>query len=154
MKGDASSKPVTAGHRNSSRVRLLDGGCREEKPDRRAFLRAMAVQGVSLPAAYFMLGRGLGDRPVPEAQAAGKTGAYRKGAMRHPTGAGDGGSNPGLLVRDFADPYIELLRLLREASEIEHALMIQYLYAAFSVKPAYESLVGFGPRLRRPGLIH
>ncbi len=114
----------------------------------------MAVQGVSLPAAYFMVGRGLGDRPVPEAQATGKTGAYRKSAMRHPAGAGEGGSNPGLLVRDFADPYIELLRLLREASEIEHALMIQYLYAAFSVKPAYESLVGFGPRLRRPGLIH
>ena len=30
------------------------------------------------------------------------------------------------LVRDFHDPYLELLRLLHEASEVEHALMLQY----------------------------
>jgi hypothetical protein len=27
--------------------------------------------------------------------------------------------------------YLELVRLLREATEIEHALMLQHLYAAF-----------------------
>ena len=48
------------------------------------------------------------------------------------------------IVRDFAHPRIELLRLLREAAEIEHSLMIQYLYAAFSVKPAYREMVGMG----------
>lgn len=36
------------------------------------------------------------------------------------------------------------MRLLREASEIEHALMIQYLYAAFSLKPEYSDIVGYG----------
>jgi len=41
------------------------------------------------------------------------------------------------------DPYLELVRLLREASEIEHALMVQYLYAANSLKPAYEMVRGF-----------
>lgn len=49
------------------------------------------------------------------------------------------------IVRDFRDPYLELLRLLREAAEIEHALMVQYLFAAFSVRPMYRTkLAGRG----------
>ena len=47
------------------------------------------------------------------------------------------------IIRDFDDPYLELVRLLREAAEIEHALMVQYLYGAYSLKPAYAR----GPRL-------
>src|SRR5690606_16875052 len=39
--------------------------------------------------------------------------------------------------QDFSNSYLELIRLLREAAEIEHDLMIQYLYCAFSLKPAY-----------------
>ena len=46
------------------------------------------------------------------------------------------------IYRGFSDPYLELIRLLREAAEIEHDLMVQYLYGAFSVKPAYAELVG------------
>ncbi len=46
------------------------------------------------------------------------------------------------IVADFQDPYLELLRLLREAAEIEHALMVQYLYAAFSIRPEYSRLQG------------
>ncbi|MGR3277667.1 ferritin-like domain-containing protein [Acaryochloris marina NIES-2412] len=42
----------------------------------------------------------------------------------------------------FSSPYLELIRLLHEASEIEHALMIQYLYAAFSVYPQYPDISG------------
>ena len=41
------------------------------------------------------------------------------------------------VLRDFNDPYLELLRLLTVAAEIEHGLMVQYLYAGFSVKPVY-----------------
>jgi hypothetical protein len=46
---------------------------------------------------------------------------------------------PGLarIAPEFASPYLELVRLLREAVQIEHALMVQYLYAAFSVTPVY-----------------
>nr|PZN64548.1 MAG: hypothetical protein DIU62_09695 [Pseudomonadota bacterium] len=44
--------------------------------------------------------------------------------------------------QDFSNPYLELIRLLREAAEIEHDLMVQYLYGAFSLKPAYQELVG------------
>lgn len=46
------------------------------------------------------------------------------------------------IFRDFSDPYLELIRLLKEAAEIEHDLMVEYLYCAFSVKPAYAELVG------------
>lgn len=53
------------------------------------------------------------------------------------------GTSP--IHRDFSDPYLELIRLLREAAEIEHDLMIQYLYGAFSLKPAYAELIG-GPQ--------
>jgi hypothetical protein len=44
--------------------------------------------------------------------------------------------------RDFADPYLELVRLLKEAAEVEQDLMLQYLYAAYALKPAYAELVG------------
>src|SRR5689334_14789527 len=43
---------------------------------------------------------------------------------------------------DFSDPYLELVRLLKEGAEVEHDLMLQYLYAAFSLKPEYKDLVG------------
>jgi hypothetical protein len=43
---------------------------------------------------------------------------------------------------DFNDPYLELVRLLKEGAEIEQDLMLQYLYAAFSLKPDYKGLVG------------
>jgi rubrerythrin len=46
------------------------------------------------------------------------------------------------VVRDFRNPYLELVRLLKEAAEIEHDLMVQYLYGAFSLKPAWQPLVG------------
>lgn len=46
--------------------------------------------------------------------------------------------------RSFSDPYLELVRLLKEGAEIEHDLMVQYLYGAFSLKPTYAGVVG-GP---------
>jgi hypothetical protein len=39
-------------------------------------------------------------------------------------------------------PHDELVRLLQEATTIEHAIMVQYLYAAFSIKSKYEKLRG------------
>jgi len=46
------------------------------------------------------------------------------------------------IARTFDDPRLELVRLLHEASEVEHSLMLQYLYAAYSVRPRYAALVG------------
>jgi hypothetical protein len=54
------------------------------------------------------------------------------------------GATPPHIARDFQDPYLELVRLVREASEIEHALLVQYLYASFSVKPRYQAVIGTG----------
>jgi hypothetical protein len=48
------------------------------------------------------------------------------------------------IVRVFDDSLLELVRLLREASNIEHALLVQYLFAAFSLKARYSSVAG-GP---------
>lgn len=61
------------------------------------------------------------------------TGPGRAFAAQHP-------NTP--IYRDFSSPYLELIRLLREASEIEHDLMVQYLYGAFSLKPGYTEIVG------------
>src|SRR5690606_22291449 len=44
--------------------------------------------------------------------------------------------------RAFDDPYLELIRLLKEGSEIEQDLMIQYLYGAYALKPEYAGIVG------------
>jgi hypothetical protein len=44
--------------------------------------------------------------------------------------------------RAFDDPYLELIRLLKEACEIEQDLMIQYLYGAYALKPEYMEIVG------------
>jgi hypothetical protein len=46
------------------------------------------------------------------------------------------------IQRIFADPYLELIRLLKEGAEIEQDLMVQYLYSAYSIKPAYAEIVG------------
>jgi hypothetical protein len=60
--------------------------------------------------------------------------------------AGDGAAPAVVeIVPEFRDPHLELLRLLREAAEIEHALMVHYLYAAFSVRDVYRAkLAGTG----------
>jgi predicted NAD/FAD-dependent oxidoreductase/Rieske Fe-S protein len=46
------------------------------------------------------------------------------------------------IEREFTDPRLEVVRLLHEAAQIEHSLMLQYLYAAYSVKPRYADVVG------------
>jgi hypothetical protein len=38
----------------------------------------------------------------------------------------------------------ELVRLVREASEIEHALLVRYLYASFSVKSRCQAVIRTG----------
>ena len=57
-------------------------------------------------------------------------------------------THPGEIARAFKDPKLELIRLLKEAAEIEHSLLVQYLYAAFSVRiDRYPLIVGFGDRM-------
>src|SRR6185437_12454840 len=63
--------------------------------------------------------------------------------VRRPSAAASAAAASAEIIRDFDDPYLELVRLLREAAEIEHALMVQYLYGAYSLKPAYIGIRGF-----------
>ncbi|MFW5333111.1 ferritin-like domain-containing protein [Hydrogenophaga sp. ZJX-1] len=129
-------KPVTdndvrPSRRNASGVRVLESGDGLEQAERRAFLQALRSHGITLSATCLLTG----------------TGAFAADAAT-PTGPTSERPTPNLavghIVRDFADAYVELIRLLREASEVEHALMAQYLYGAFSLKPAYASIAGYG----------
>ncbi|QQP90707.1 hypothetical protein IGS68_05580 [Skermanella sp. TT6] len=123
-------------HEYGKRARLKSGAVRsvDGLPDatRRTFLRTVAVQAVALPAASVLAAHG------------GPLAAATLGPGTAPSvpGSGDGTVRP--IVREFADPWLELVRLLREAAEVEHALMVQYLYAAFSLKPAYAAIAGYG----------
>jgi Ferritin-like len=112
------------GIRRPSTVRIIND---IDQPGRREFLRAVAIGGVAATAGGVVL------QPAP-----GLAAASTAAAIVAP------GKTASAFVRDFADPYLELIRLLREATEVEHALMLQYLYAAFSLKPEYEELRGHG----------
>jgi hypothetical protein len=68
---------------------------------------------------YLLAGRDNFIRPARSEPAA----PHERGAADDPISAG--AQSEVRIVRDFADPYLELLRLLREATEIEHALMLQ-----------------------------
>ena len=124
------------------RPRLVERACRGMAPNRRAFLSAATVQGMTLSTAYL-----LAEAPggIPAAQAGTVPAAARKkGALRLDEASPNGASAAKHLVRDFHDPYLELLRLLHEAAEVEHALTLQYLNAAFSLKPDYQDIAGYG----------
>jgi len=107
---------------------------------RRLFLKSLWFKSVALPSAYF-LSSGLKSATIDglEFPADGnKLQGKGCGNTKH----GLAKERFGVIARDFYDPYLELIRLLKEASEIEHSLMIQYLFAAFSLKPKYQALVG------------
>ncbi len=92
---------------------------------RRTFLHGAATQGLVAAAAAIA--------PIAAAVQHAEAQVAAPGVARAP-----------VVLREFRDPYIELIRLLREASEVEHALMLQYLYGAFSLKPTYAALRGTG----------
>lgn len=111
----------------------LDGST-VARPTRRQLVR-IVLQGAALPATYAMLGG------FPLHSVGAESGVVSAGMAPAPS-QGTEAASP--VIRDFKDPYLELLRLLHVAAEIEHGLMIQYLYCAFSVKPVYQGLAGFG----------
>ena len=134
------------GYKKASRVRLRRDRCDPANPARRAALTRLVGRGLCLsPPTLLLLGGATGDLISDAAASPGEshlaTGSESPLAR---LASSDRESVRSPIVRDFADPLIELIRLLREASEIEHALMVQYLYAAFSLKPAYEGVLGYG----------
>ncbi len=101
-------------------------------PTRRQLVR-IVLQGAALPAMYSALGAD--EVRAREAHGVTTGNSVVSSRAKEPTAR---------LVRDFRDPYLELMRLLHVAAEIEHGLMVQYLYGAFSVKPTYQALAGYG----------
>jgi hypothetical protein len=113
-------------HRNGTARVVDDEG---KRVGRRDILQATAQYGLAVPTGYLLAG---------DVKADATSMAYGSADDLPPRGR----EAKIRIVRDFADPYVELLRLVRDATEIEHALMLQYLYAAFAVKPKYAKLVG------------
>ena len=107
-----------------SEARVIDPEIISDDPARREFMSTMVRCGVALPAVY-----GLLDSSNAAAASTGTAPAVQHGPR---------------VARLFSDPRVELIRLLREAAEVEHALMLQYLYCAFSIRPQYGALVGSG----------
>ena len=107
-----------------------------ESASRRQLIR-VALQGATLPALCSFLA-------VAPAEAKGGLAGIPAPSGLTVASSPDGFGSASPVVRDFKDPYLELLRLLHVAAEIEHALMTQYLYAAFSVKPTYQAIAGHG----------
>jgi hypothetical protein len=102
----------------------------DESPGRgrRAVLRCFAASGIGAPAVVF---------------------GHRAHAALHAVespmlSAGDAEPSPG--ARSFVDPLLELISLLRAAAELQHASLLQYSYAAFSLKPAYEAISGYSSK--------
>ncbi len=115
------------------------------KRDRRAFLKLSMAQGIAAPVALAMFQRPvLAEEGLTEESKSAPPASSRKGTLRKTkTNTADLHAS-GAIVRDFIDPYLELLRLLREAAEIEHALALQYLFCAFSLREPYSDLAGYG----------
>jgi hypothetical protein len=122
-----------AGFLRSPRSIVRVGYDERHAAERRSFLRTVVLQGVSISALCLVHADGSAAAIDPAASAAHGPAALESARSRD-----------GKIVRDFASPYLELTRLLREATEIEHALMLQYLYAAFSLKPDYADIAGNG----------
>ena len=74
---------------------------------RRTFLRTVAVQAVALPAASVLVARSNPLAAEPSNTASALAPHAPDGTSVRP------------IVREFADPWLELVRLLREAAEIE-----------------------------------
>ena len=113
----------TQAHNRRGMVRMSDDGPGTCDTERRSFFHRILAHGAALPAAY-----ALANSMPALAQTPTAAGSQRRARVVH----------------YFESPYLELVRLLREACTVEHALLLQYLYAAFSVKPTYSELVGAG----------
>lgn len=100
-------------------------GERVRNPGRRALIQALGTSTALLPCAYLLSSEAVGSSTVGKQQASTSKNSF-------------------FLTRDFNSTRLELVRLLKEVTEIEHALMLQYIYGAYSLKPKYEKIMGTG----------
>jgi Ferritin-like len=110
---------------------------------RRTILKAFAANGMAIPSICLlnaMPAAALATQPsapCPEIP----LGLVPTNGLRTGSAASSSqDADPDTTARSFADPVLELIRLLRNAADIEHATLLQYTYSAFSVKVGYESI--------------
>jgi Ferritin-like len=126
---------------------MTDGQGKLPAPrSRRTILKALAASGIAIPSVCLF-----DEMPAaatvlrssePRSQialASAQTGDPRSATPALPSQD----PPPQVTVRQFADPLLELIRLLRNAADMEHAALLQYTYSAFSLKPGYESISGY-----------
>jgi hypothetical protein len=97
---------------------------------RRTVLRAFTANAVAMPA---VLGT-----------ASGAASADARRDLAPATLSAN--ADPAPTTRCFTDPVLELVRLLRNAAEMEHAALLQFSYSAFSLKAGYESVSGYNSK--------
>ena len=100
----------------------------QDKMSRRRLLKAAGASATAVPASYLLSRQ-----------------SHASGIDKNQTPTIIQTNNSSqLLNRDFYSERLELIRLLKEVTEVEHSLMLQYLYAGFSIKPTFRSLAGTG----------
>jgi hypothetical protein len=107
----------------------------EAPRSRRTILKAFAANGIAIPS-ICLLGA------IPAGAPAAQPSAPTAGPRSASPASSSQGVSPDMPARAFADPVLELIHLLRGAADMEHALLLQYTYSAFSLKPGYESISG------------
>ena len=107
----------------------------EALPGRRNVLKLLAAGGIGIPTLCLSGAMASAAPAPPTAQSNG----WRDAVPAASPQTGHAEAPP----RVFADPLLELMRLLRGAADIEHAAVLEYTYAAFSLKPDYESISGY-----------
>jgi Ferritin-like len=100
---------------------------------RRAILRMLAAPGVVVPTICL-------SNAIPAAAIEPESSARNTS----PAASSSLDAHPDIIARGFADPALELIRLLGDAADMEHASVIQYTYSAFSLKAEYETISGYG----------
>jgi len=107
---------------------------------RRTVLEALAARGIAIPSIVLL-------NTVPAAAHASQSSAPHADDPRSASSApSPRGADQDVAARGFTDPVLELVRLLREAADMEHASLLQYTYSAFSLKPGYEAIGGYDSR--------
>ena len=104
---------------------------------RRTILHALAAKGIAIPSIVLF------HAAPASANAAQSSAPHADSPCSASPAPSHQDVDPDLPVRGFTDPVLELVRLLREAADMEHASLLQYTYSAFSLKPGYETITGY-----------
>jgi hypothetical protein len=112
---------------------------------RRAALKALVANGIAIPSICLLNAvPAAALAPQPPTPCSDPAASAQPGGLHGDSAASSSQDvHPNVTARGFADPVLELIRLLRNAADIEHASLLQYTYSAFSLKAEYEGISGY-----------